>query len=218
MKKYVREPFPALSHLFGAIISIIALIFLLENSEGNLRATIACVIYGSSLIILYVASALTHGVHGSPRLMSYFERFDHAAIFFLIAGTYTPICLLVIPGPVGLSLFICEWILAIMGIYIIFMRPFITRSLRVWLYVIMGWLFLFALHQIIPAVSNASLVLLLGGGLFYSIGTIFFITDKPNLWPGYFDAHDLWHLFVLGGSTCHFVFISKTLIDLKLFI
>ncbi len=214
MKKYVREPFPALSHLFGAGLSIAALVFLLQKSNTE-RATIACAIYGASLILLYIASTLTHGVHCSPRLISFFERLDHAAIFLLIAGTYTPVCLLIIPGSFGLSLFVCEWIFAILGIYTIFMKPNISKSVRVLIYVIMGWLCLFAIHQIVSAVSTTSLLFLLAGGMIYSIGSIFFLTNKPTLWPGYFDAHDLWHLFVLGGSSCHFVFICNYLVEMR---
>jgi hemolysin III len=211
VKKYIREPFPALSHLFGAGISVLALISLIQNSGDNARAIFSSFVYGMSLILLYTASALTHGIHCSSKMMARFERWDHAGIFFLIAGTYTPVCLLIIPGSLGWMLLFCEWVLAFAGVYTVFFRPNISRTIRVIIYLAMGWLLLFALNPIIEAVSNTLLSWLIAGGLFYSIGSIFFLTNKPNLWPGKFTAHDLWHLFVLFGSISHFIFITKFL-------
>lgn len=209
MKKYIKEPFSALSHLVGVGLSVAALIVLLEKSGHNERATIASAIYGVSLILLYIASALTHGVHCSDRLASYFERCDHAAIFSLIAGTYTPVCLLTIKGPVGLFLLGAEWILAIAGIYTAFVKIRGSRTLQVLTYLCMGWLFLFALGPLVSTVPVSLLAWLFAGVLFYSLGSIFFLTNRPILWKGRFESHDLWHLFVLGGSVCHFIFIMS---------
>lgn len=216
MKKYIREPLPALSHLFGAVLSVLALIVFLEKSGANERAAFATAVFGVSLILLYLASALTHGVHCSPRLAACFERCDRAAIFLLIAGTYTPLCLLVIKGVGGWALLGIEWLLAFTGIYAVFAKSSVVGSARagsvqVYTYLAMGWLFIFALDAIVSAVSNSLLAWLLGGALFYSVGTIFFLTNRPTLWRGYFEAHDLWHFFVLGGSACHYIFINRYL-------
>ncbi len=215
MKKYFREPFPAISHLIGAILSVIALISLLQKSGSHRIALLASAIYGGSLILLYLASTLTHGMHSSEKLLSHFERCDHAAIFFLIAGTYTPLCLLIIPGAFGWTLLALEWILAFAGIYTIFIQPDVPKLIRVGIYLCMGWLFIFALGPIIAAVPNTLLSWLFAGVFLYSIGAIFFVTERPNFFPGKFEAHDLWHIFVMGGSTCHFIFISNFLTNLK---
>lgn len=207
MKKYIKDPFPALSHLFGAFLSIAALVTLIQKSGTNERAVIASAIYGASLILLYTASALAHGIHCSPEMSERLDRFDYAAIFVLIAGTYTPVCLLIIRGTFGWGMLSAEWILAFFGIYNVFFRPSWPIGVQVLIYLCMGWLVLFALGPIIAAVPNSFLAWMIAGGLFYSVGAIFFVTNRPVLWEGRFDAHDLWHLFVLGGSACHFIFI-----------
>jgi hemolysin III len=215
MKKYIREPFPALSHLLGAGLSMVGLFFLIEKSADSLRAVVASAIFGVSLIVLYLASALTHGLHCSEETLTRIEKYDYAAIFLLIAGTYTPVCLLIIRGPLGWGLLISEWTLAAFGVSSIFFRRHIPKHLRVAIYLIMGWLFLIAINPIISTVPQNDLAWLIGGGLAYSIGSIVFLTNKPNFWRGYFEAHDLWHLFVLAGSTCHFIFIDLSLVTFK---
>ncbi len=214
MKKYIREPFSSLSHLVGAILSVAALIILLQESGASHRAIIASAVYGISLIILFLASALVHGLHCSPKLESRLEQCDHAAIYFLIAGTYTPVCLLMIRGPLGWSLLIIEWIIAAIGVYMIFFKPGVSKFRRVATYIAMGWLFLFAINPIIIAVPNSLLMWLIAGGLFYSVGSIFFITNRPTLLKEHFEGHELWHVFVLGGSVCHFIFISNYIVGM----
>jgi len=209
MKKYIREPFPALSHFLGVLLSIFGLISLLQVSGNSERATIAVIIYGVSLILLYLASTLAHSIHCSPKTEERLEKLDYAAIFILIAGTYTPICLLVIKGWLGWLLLSCEWLIAFLGIFSLYVKNTFTQGNRTSFYLVMGWMFIFALTPIISAVSNSLLMWLLGGAIFYSVGSIIFVTNKPTLWPGFFDAHDLWHIFVLAGSTSHFIFINR---------
>ena len=209
MRKYIREPFPALSHLIGAGVSVVAVFFLLQRASGSVKTEISVAIYGMSLIVLYVASALNHGFHCSPPAAERLEQCDYAAIFLLIAGTYTPVCLLVVQGRLGWFLFGFEWLLALIGIFLVFARPSTSAPLRVVIYLAMGWLFLFVLAPIVTAVTTPLLMWLLSGALFYSIGSVFFVTKKPVLWRGYFEAHDLWHVFVLAGSGCHFIFIRE---------
>lgn len=211
LQRYVKEPFPALSHLCGAALALIGLIILLEKSTQSYRMLAASLIYGGSLLSLFIASSLCHGLHCSRTAAALFERLDHAAIFCLIAGTYTPICLLVIRGPVGWSMLAIEWGLAGIGIYSSLHVREVRRSLQVITYLAMGWLFLFALGPIVNAISNSFLAWLLGGGILYSVGSIFFLTNRPALVFGRFTAHDIWHMFVLAGSTCHFIFVNNYL-------
>ena len=143
--KYVKEPFPALSHFFGVALSIAGLIILLQASGNSDRAFIVSIIYGVSLILLFLASSLTHGVHCSPKTASRLEQFDRAAIFLLIAGTYTPVCLLMIKGSLGWAMLATEWILAIIGVFSVLGGSQRTNTAQVIIYLGMGWLFVLAL-------------------------------------------------------------------------
>ena len=116
MKKYIKEPFPAISHLIGLLLSIAGLITLLEASGTNFSVAAFSTVYGISLILLYLASTLTHGIHCTSRTAQHFELFDYGAIFLLIAGTYTPVCFLMIKGPLGWIVLCAEWLLAFVGI------------------------------------------------------------------------------------------------------
>ena len=214
IKKYIRDPFPSLSHAAGAVFSGVALNYLLVSAGDNLCAQISGAIFGTTLILLYLASALAHGVTGSPRLERFLEDCDHAAIFLLIAGTYTPVCLLMIPGNLGLALLTCEWIFAAVGIYTVFFLPQASKAFRAGTYLGMGWMFLFAINPLVTTLPISILVWLAGGVLFYSVGSVVFVTGRPSLWAGKFEAHDLWHVFVLSGSSCHFMFVNEHILTL----
>ncbi len=208
MQKYLKEPFCALSHLFGVLLSVVGLVVLLQAAGDSSRAVTASIIYGTTLILLFLASALTHGPHFAPETAARFERCDYAAIFLLIAGTYTPFCLLVVRGPLGWTMLGIEWLLAIVGVWSVFYGSERSKSKHVAIYLAMGWLFVLALGPITTALTNPLLSWLIGGGIFYSVGAIIFLRDWPHLLGGRFSAHDLWHVFVLGGSSCHFVLVN----------
>ena len=208
MMRRIKEPFCGLSHGVGVLLSIAALITLLVMAQGRLWHTIGFAIYGASLIALYLASALYHWIDASERVTLWLQKFDHCAIYLLIAGSYTPVCLIALHGVWGWSLLSAVWALAIFGIIC---RLFWSRApdwLRIAVYVMMGWMVLLAFGPLRNALSPAGLYWLIAGGVVYSIGTLIFAIDKPHLWPGKFSAHDLWHLFVLGGSACHFVVMA----------
>ena len=201
----IKEPFCGLSHGIGALLSVAALVALLWLADGRLWNLAAGAIYGATLILLYAASALYHSLRVSPRAEVWLQKFDHSAIFLLIAGSYTPICLLALRGERGWILLTAVWSLAIIGVAGSLLWKTMPDWLRVVLYVVMGWLVLGALAPLRESLSSAGLAWLLAGGALYSVGTLIFALDKPHLWPGKFSAHDLWHLFVIGGSACHFV-------------
>jgi hemolysin III len=205
----VREPFCGLSHGLGAVLSLIGLPVLLYLAAGRPRHVVGIALYGLGLITLYTASALYHSLHVAPRAAGLLQRLDHAAIFLLIAGTYAPVCLVTLRGTLGWSLLAAEYTLALVGVIVVLCRLRLPDALRVVLYLFMGWLALAALGPLSAALPRAGLVWLLAGGVLYSVGTVIFATDRPHLWPGRFSAHDLWHVFVLGGSLCHFVLMAR---------
>lgn len=206
-----REPFSGLSHLGGAVMSVLGLIVLLVLSRGKPWHTLGFAIYGGSLIVLYLASGLYHSLHVSERHLNRLMRFDHSAIFLLIAGTYAPLCLVPLRSGWGLSLLGAEYLLAAIGIGCVLLFNSKPEWLRVVLYLGMGWLALLALPSLWATLPRSALYWLIGGGVLYTVGTVFYATNWPRLWPGKFGAHDLWHVFVLGGSACHFVLMLYVL-------
>jgi hemolysin III len=205
----MKDFFPALSHWFGAVLSLAGLALLLARTLGRpWWEFTAFAVYGVSLVLLYTASALAHSLYCPPRAQERLDRFDYAAIFLLIAGTYTPFCVVALRGPWGLGLLAAVWLTAAAGIAHLF-SPASTRRGRVVTYVAMGWLGLAAAVPLLRALPTPAVLWLLAGGAIYTLGSVVFFTNRPNLWPGRFEAHDLWHCMVLAGSACHFLTILK---------
>lgn len=202
----LKEPFCALSHYTGAVLSVGALVLLLGAARGRPLPTLAAALYGGSLIALYLASALSHTWHAAPRVQTWLSRADYVGIFLLIAGTYAPMCLVSLRGPWGRGLLSVEYGLAVVGIAnVLFTRT--PHWMRVPVYAVMGWLAVVALGPLQRALPPAALHWLFAGGAFYTGGLAILALDRPHLWPGRFSAHDLWHVCVLAGSACHFVLI-----------
>ena len=205
---WIREPFCGLSHGIGAALSVAALVVLLVLAHGKLWQTISFAVFGVSLIVLYTASTLYHSLWVKPKQILALMRFDHVAIFLLIAGTYAPVCLVSLRGAWGWSLFGVEYGLAVVGIVCSLVWKGFPDWARIGIYVVMGWLIMVAIVPAIHVLGPTGLAWLFGGGAAYSIGTVVFAADRPHLWPGKFSAHDLWHIFVLAGSACHFVLMA----------
>jgi len=203
--KWIKDPYCGLSHIVGSLLSIAALVVLLVYTRGTPWHYVSFAIYGTSLIVLYTASSLVHSLHCSLQVEDRLEKFDYCAIFALIAGTYTPLCLTVLRGPWGWTLFGLEWGLALVGMAVVILTPTRPKKLTMPLYIVMGWLAIVAMSPLAHSLPTAALLWLLAGGAAYSIGAVIFTLNWPNLWPGKFHAHDLWHTLVLTGSACHFV-------------
>ena len=200
----IRDPFPALSHWLGAALSAAGLVLLMVRTAGRPWWEVASfAVYGVTLVQLYVASALAHSIICSPEAEDRLTRFDYAAIFLLIAGTYTPICTVTLRGPWGWGLLAAVWSIAALGIVAVLGRAPSPR-VRVLTYVAMAWLCVFATGPLVRAMPLPGILWLLAGGVVYTAGAAVFFTDRPHLWPGRFVAHDLWHCMVLAGSACHF--------------
>lgn len=203
----IREPFSGLSHLLGALMSLILLAALLVLAQGRTWETIAYLAYGGSLVALYTASAVYHSLRVSDRARAWLQRCDHAAIFLLIAGTYTPVCVLALRGRGGFVVLALEWALAATGILGLFLWRNAPHAVRVALYIAMGWLAVAVWPQLRAAMSSQALWWILAGGLVYTGGVVFYALDQRRIGRTPLTAHDVWHLFVMGGSACHAVAI-----------
>ncbi|CVK17046.1 hemolysin III [Apibacter mensalis] len=204
MAKTVRdkqELLNTISHGMGIVFGVVGLILLLiKNRNSSIYSTISIWTFGISLIILYTSSTVYH-FFVDENLKKKARVLDHMSIFLLIAGTYTPICLIVLEKSSGWTLFTIVWIIAALGI---FMKIFLTGKvdkLSLLLYLVMGWLLVFDLKNIANTMTSESLLFLVLGGIFYTLGTIFYAKNKIPY------AHFIWHLFVLGGSISHYVMV-----------
>lgn len=197
---YYGERFNSISHIIGAMAALAGLVIIVVEaaSNGDPWKIVSMSIYGATLFLLYTLSSLYHSLRGRAKII--FRRLDHYAIYFLIAGTYTPITLVTLHGALGWTLFGIIWGLAVIGIIIDSLPRQKHRIPQVIIYLIMGWLALIALKSLIEVLPTTGFVLLLVGGLFYTTGIIFFAFDTRVK-----HFHGIWHLFVLAGSLCHYL-------------
>ena len=198
--KRAEEIANSISHGIGIALAVagVTLLVVFGALYGNVWHIVSFSVFGASMILLYLASTLFHGVK-KPRLKFLLNKFDHSAIYILIAGSYTPLALISLRGWVGWTIFGLIWSLAIAGIvYKIWFHSSKWRTLSAWLYVAMGWLVIFAIVPVIHNVPNKSLWFLLAGGLSYTGGVAFYLFQKIPFF------HLVFHLFILGGSICHF--------------
>jgi len=196
---YPGELFNSISHLVGAVLALIGVTVLvtLAGVEGGTLRIASFTVYGVTLFLLYLSSTLYHSLRG--RAKAIFQVLDHHAIYLLIAGTYTPFTLVALRGKTGWWLFGAVWGLAFIGMVTDTLRGGGGRLLSICIYLLMGWLIVFALGDIIRALPSAGFAWLVAGGLFYTVGVIFYAL--ANRWPW---CHGIWHLFVLAGSVSHY--------------
>lgn len=205
------ELWNALTHAIGVALALagLAVLVTLATLHRSPRQVVCYSIYGVSLVLLYAASTAYHGVR-LPRAKRILRMFDHMAIYLLIAGTYTPFALLSIRGVWGWSIFGLIWALAALGlVFKLFFTGSFPRASTL-LYLAMGWLALVAARQIFADLPARGLVLLFGGGALYTIGVVFFALDTRHRLN-----HAIWHLFVLGGSVCHFFAVLVCTLPLR---
>lgn len=205
----LKDPISALTHLIGAVLSIFALVLLIITSatQGNAYNVVSFTIFGTSLLLLYTFSTLYHSINLSEKVTNILRKFDHIMIFVLIAGTYTPICLGPLRGPWGWSIFGVVWGIAVLGIILNAISITSHRWLSTSLYMLMGWVVLVACVPMINAFSLNALLWLLAGGVLYTVGAVIYALKKPNFNLKNFGFHEIFHIFVLLGSICHFYFI-----------
>jgi hemolysin III len=202
----IREPFNGASHLLGLLLAGAGTILLLRLARGSAEL-MAFSIYGATLILLYGASTLYHTLQLPERPLRALRTLDHIAIYFLIAGTYTPVALITLHGTLGWTLLAAVWLVALAGI------PFklLFLDAPVWIstatYLGMGYLALVAVVPIARAVSMSGLAWLIAGGMAYTVGAVIYARRRPDPFPGRFGHHEIWHLLVLAGSGCHYAFM-----------
>lgn len=213
MLRRFRDPISGVTHLLGAILSVVALIWLLWVAMGqdNLWQIISFSVFGVSLILLYTSSAIYHIVRASTRVIQNLRRLDHTMIFVLIAGTYTPFCLGPLRGPWGFWLLGVIWGVGILGILFSIFWINAPRWLTTSLYLAMGWAIVVAAMPLVRSLPSGALLWLAIGGVMYSSGAVIYAIKRPNPLPGVFGFHEIWHLFVLAGSFSHFISVVRYL-------
>jgi hemolysin III len=203
--KDLHDPFSSLSHAVGALLSIAGLVLLLCWSGNDPWRIVSFAVYGSTLVLQFVASALYHALRRHPRLGDILYSLDRSAIYTLIAGTYTPICLVALGGAWGWSLFGVVWGFALVGIIVdILLKRKTPHWLQAVLYLITGWVFLVGIVPLLRVLTLPMLLWLALGVALYSGGAVLCV-KYPRPRRGRLHFHDLWHVCVLGASACHFV-------------
>jgi hemolysin III len=217
MKIKMREPVSGLTHLIGAVLSAIGLVLMIYYavSKGTVWHIVSFSIFGGSLILLYTASTLYHLLNISEKGVRVLRKIDHMMIYVLIAGTYTPICLIPLRGGWGYSILITIWGIAITGIIMKLLWFDAPRWLYTMFYLVMGWLVVIALWPIIKTTPIGGVLWLIAGGLLYTIGAVIYGTKWPPLKSKIFGFHEIFHLFVLYGSFCHFWLMFRYLLYIR---
>ena len=205
-----REPLSSLSHSVGVILSIVALIFLIVSAveNGTARNIVGFAIFGASMILLYTSSSIYHFLK-TPKSKRFFQHMDRAMIYVLIAGTYTAIALSMPDRAWGWSIFGVEWGLALFGIVTEFLNFKFKKYLTQILYLGMGWLAVLATPVLLTFLSKTGFVLLITGGIFYTVGFLFFALDRYIPARPWFSMHDVFHFFVIAGSASHFLLVFR---------
>lgn len=187
------------SHALGTILAIAALVIMTVVAAGDPLRVVCAAIFGVTLVLLYGASTLYHSA-SCPRLKPIFQILDHSCIYLLIAGSYTPLTLVALKGTWGWVLFGVVWLMAIGGVVL---KACMSSKRETWwstaLYVVMGWLVILAIRPLLASIPMAGIAWLVTGGLFYTLGVVFFVMDKMRF------NHAIWHLFVIAGSGCHVI-------------
>ena len=207
----IREPGSALTHFIAMLLALCAAVPLLVRAavHSGAKSLTAMTVFMISMVLLYAASTIYHSVNCSGRILRIFRKMDHMMIFVLIAGTYTPVCLLTLPKPSGLMLLAAVWGIALVGIFIKGFWITCPKWFSSFLYIAMGWSCLSVLGQLFSLLPLHAFLWLLAGGLIYTAGGIIYALKLPLFDARHpmFGLHEIFHLFVMAGSLCHFVFM-----------
>ncbi|MFH1965389.1 MAG: hemolysin III family protein [Acidobacteriota bacterium] len=200
-----EEIFNSISHGLGFLASVVGLVFLtlFAVSYGDVWHIVSFSIFGVTLILLYLASTLYHSLTRT-KAVRIMQAIDHSAIFLLIAGTYTPFMLTVMRSALGWTILSIVWGIAIIGILLKVFHFEKTHRIGLVLYLLMGWIIVLVFFQVVKLLPLFSLIMLFAGGFFYTAGTVFYKWNKLKY------NHAIWHLFVLGGSICHYFSVIST--------
>ncbi|MGM0939477.1 MAG: PAQR family membrane homeostasis protein TrhA [Bacillota bacterium] len=205
---HIREPINGLTHLFGAVLSfagLLALVIKATATTDSSLAIAAVIVFGISMTLLYAASATYHMVIARDQVIAFLRRIDHSMIYVLIAGTYTPFCLISLQGTLGWALFVIVSTLAVFGVVFKLVWFHSPRWLSTSLYIGMGWIVVFFSSSLAPIINTSGMILLVLGGVFYTIGGIIYGLKPKILSFKHMGFHEIFHIFILIGSLFHFI-------------
>jgi hemolysin III len=207
MKKY--DVISAYSHLIYACFSIFLFFLLIIKGlkSQNHYALISYIIFSFLMTTLYLSSGIYHLIPNTSPKKKIFKKIDHIMIFFMIAGTYTPFCLITLIKDCGWLIFVIIWTLAIAGLFFKMFWINAPRLLYTTIYIIMGWVIVGAIFPLYRNLPGKGLFWLVAGGLFYTVGAVIYMVKKPNFIPDFFGFHEIWHFFVIFGTLCHYIAI-----------
>ena len=205
-----RQPGSAYTHLAGVVFALVGAFPLIHRAAGTSRLSLfSCITFIAGMFLLYGASTLYHTFGRTLRSYTNLKKFDHAMIYLLIAGTYTPVCLLALKGTAGKLLFALVWGIAFIGIFQCLFFIHCPKWVSAIIYIAMGWVCIFVFGTLRSSLPTAAFLWLLAGGIIYTIGGVIYALKLPifNARHKHFGSHEIFHLFVMGGSVCHFIFM-----------
>ena len=209
MQKF-RDPISGLTHLGAAVAAAVGLVGLLLAGRGQAAQFISYLIYGLSLVLMFSASAVYHLARTRPKVNGILRKIDHSAIYILIAGTYTPVCLSFFSDFWRWGLLSIIWAMALIGVGV---KVFVIKAPR-WItagiYLLMGWFAILGVNEMLRTMPAGAIFWLVAGGLFFTIGAGIYMLKKPNPIPGVFGFHEIWHIFVILGCLSHFILVAGT--------
>ena len=211
----LREPISSITHLIGGGLSILALVLLIVKQvlapSINYNLFVSTIIFGASMILLYFTSGIYHAISAKKeKLVLYMRKLDHSMIYVLIAGSYSPFCLYVLPRKTGIPVFVILWLIAIVGILMKILWINMPRILSSALYIGMGWVAIFVIKDLYINLVGPAFFLLVLGGLLYTIGGVIYAIKRPNIKN--LNFHDIFHIFIMLGSLAHFLLVFLFLI------
>ncbi len=209
LMRQFKDPVSGLTHLFGAVASAVGLVILVRKgiAVGDALAVAAFAVFGAGLLLLYAASATYHLARVSERAQLVLRKIDHIMIFVLIASTYTPVCAITLRGRLGYSMLALVWGFAVAGAVLKLFFLNVPRWVYTGVYLGLGWLAVTLTAPILRAVGVGPLLWMVAGGLMYTVGAVIYGVKRPNPLPGVLGFHEIFHIFILMGSACHYVFI-----------
>ena len=208
MLKKLRDPVSGLMHLGAAVVAGLGLLALVYLGRDSLSKQASLVVYGLSVIAMFAASATYHLVNAQPATMKFLRKLDHSSIYLIIAGTYTPICLYFFTGFWQWGMVALIWMFALVGILVKLVFINAPRWVTVVIYLVMGWLGVFAIPEMLNAMPPGAIWWLFAGGIFFTLGAVVYALKKPDWYPNVFGFHEIWHIFVILGVLCHFIVIA----------
>ncbi len=202
-----EERFNFYSHLAGMVAAIIGTIFLINKATGSASLLVTALIYGFSISFLFLASSLYHAFKQKDNEVSFWRKMDRLAIFFMIAGSYTPVCYFFLEESWRLPMITIQWSLVAFGFFTQVFFPRAPHVIYALIFLAMGWILVFLINQVLAMMSPTQATLLFVGGGFFTAGAIFYAIKRPLMLPGIFSFHELFHVMVLIGGSCHYAMI-----------